>query len=98
MGLGCLSFFCFLRVFNVFFYFYYYCSFFAVPINAKYLFFLYCFGVYILGGFSRHVKSAHPPTNLLSRASHVVVSLQVSSFLMIFPGFIFLIYWGWFQA
>jgi hypothetical protein len=29
---------------------------------------LYCFGLYTLGGFFRHVKSAHPRTNLVSQA------------------------------
>jgi len=33
----------------------------------------HCFGLYyILGDFSRHIKSAHPPTSLIFQAGYVV--------------------------
>lgn len=58
----------------------------------------HCFGLYILGGLSTHIKNAHPPVNLISQVSQIVSFLQVSSLLVVFLGFIHFASWGWFQA
>jgi len=55
----------------------------------------YCFGIYTLGGLSRHVKSAHPLVSLVPYVSKVIFSLQAFSFPMFFLGSIFLAFWGW---
>ncbi len=60
--------------------------------------FFYCFGLYTLGGFSRHVKSVHPLVNLVCKVSQVVFFFQVSFFPMILPSFIPLTSWDWFWA
>jgi hypothetical protein len=56
------------------------------------------FGLYILGGLSRHVKNVRLFASLLSQANHVILSLQVSSLLVFLPSSILLVSWSWLQA
>jgi hypothetical protein len=45
-----------------------------------------------------HVKSVHLPASLISQANQAVLSLQVSSPLVLLPGFIPHASWGWLHA
>jgi hypothetical protein len=41
--------------------------------------------LFILGGLSRHVKSAHPPTNFVLQTNQAILSFQLSSLHVLLP-------------
>ncbi len=92
-GVFCLvlSFVLFFLFFFLFFFFWN--GSFLCPLSIRNTPCLHYFGLYTLGGLSKHVKNVHPFTNLVSQTSHVVLSLQELSSL-VFSLLLFLLLLG----